>query len=286
MWGFFALLSYHKDMASYFDAKKKLFTLVEHMVVNLDCPYGRRLLEAVDKQHLTYGVAHQGDLWATQINYTPEGTEFTLNYRGGTYGVRTPYLGEIYVSNFLGALGGLLGLGFSIDRLLAATGGLRPVRGRLERVLNPLGAMILVDYAHTPDALKNLLQIGRSLTKKRLICVFGCGGDRDKGKRPRMGAIAQELADLTIITSDNPRSEDPRAILKDILQGMPPEAKNRQLEVDRRQAIEKALTVAAPGDAVIIAGKGHETYQILGETVIHFSDVEVVEEFFERMNRL
>jgi len=279
-------LDYHQDMEDYYKAKKKLFTLVDTLVVNLDSDYGQRLLKEMDKKALTYGIRHPGDLTAEDIAYTPEGTELTLRYRNQTYRVMTPYLGEIYVSNLLGALGGLLGLGFDMSELAGAVGGLKPVKGRLERVVNPLGAMILVDYAHTPDALENVLKIGRSLTRRRLICVFGCGGDRDKGKRPRMGRISQNLAEISIITSDNPRKEDPMAIIEDILDGMAREAGDFQVEADRRLAIARALSLAEAGDTVIIAGKGHETYQILGETTLHFSDVEVVQESLERMKRL
>jgi UDP-N-acetylmuramoyl-L-alanyl-D-glutamate--2,6-diaminopimelate ligase len=192
-----------------------------------------------------------------------------------------PLIGRYNVSNALAAIGACLALGVDLGTIEAALAQFRAVPGRVESVNVDEEFRILIDYAHTAEALRNVLVTVGELTRGRLILVFGCGGNRDKGKRKPMGVAACELADFSILTNDNPRTEDPRGILKQIEEAFPDSARNRyQVIEDRREAIERALDIARPGDTVLIAGKGHETYQEFADTVVPFNDRQVVEEYF------
>lgn len=271
-------LDYHNSIEEYFACKRSLFTdyPVTSCAVCIDDGYGRRIVEATSEAGhpvLTCGLAEDADVRAEDIVHSPGRTGFTLLHRGMSYAVTMPLVGRFNVSNALLAIAICLQLGIPVQVIIDALAEAPQVPGRLEQVRGDgtHGFTVLVDYAHTPDALDKALDVVREITSGRVIVVFGCGGDRDRGKRPRMGKAAT-AADLAIVTSDNPRSEDPDAIIADILPGMADARARTQVIPDRRSAIRQALTCARDGDCVLIAGKGHEDYQILGDTVIDFDD--------------
>jgi UDP-N-acetylmuramoyl-L-alanyl-D-glutamate--2,6-diaminopimelate ligase len=200
-----------------------------------------------------------------------------VEFDGSTYEVSAPLGARFNIDNALAVFGALLGLGYSPAAVVCALKAVSGAPGRFEAVSNSKGFTVLVDYAHTPDALEKVLHSARELTTGRLICVFGCGGDRDKTKRPKMAAAASSIADIVWVTSDNPRTENPSAIIEDILPGLAAGTTSR-VEVDRRKAIFGAIAEAMPGDCVVIAGKGHEDYQIIGKEKTHFDDHEVAAE--------
>jgi UDP-N-acetylmuramoyl-L-alanyl-D-glutamate--2,6-diaminopimelate ligase len=224
-------------------------------------------------RRVRYGLqAPRLDLTARDVRLTPEGSEWTLVGGDERAPVRLPLLGDFNVMNALGAAAGAWSLGVPIGLIAERLGGLPQVTGRLERVLDR--PVVLRDYAHTPDALERALATVRGVARGRVIVVFGCGGDRDRGKRPQMGAIAERGADLAVVTSDNPRTEDPERILDDIESGMT--RRNHARIEDRRDAIAHALAVASADDVILLAGKGHETYQIRGTTYHPFDEREIV----------
>ena len=273
-------LDFHGDMESYFAAKRTLFSdlLREDgcAVINLDDEHGEELRRASRGRVLTYAIEHDADLRAEAVELSLKGTRFFVRTRTDRFEVRTPLVGRFNVQNVLAALGAGFALGVSPEDALRGIASLAGVPGRLQRVDAGQDFAVVVDYAHTDDALKNLLETLRELRPRKLITVFGCGGDRDKTKRPLMGAVASRLSDLVIATSDNPRSEPPEAILQDIGRGIPQSrAAQTEVIVDRREAITRALEVAGPGDVVAIAGKGHETYQVLRDRTVPFDDRQV-----------
>lgn len=272
-------LDVHGTMEAYRDAKKLLFS--DHLrggtaVINVDDSYGEDMAGAVDPRHTaTSRVSVEGRIADIRVVFqesTVKGIHATVATPTGEVALEArPLIGQYNVANLALATGIAEALGVPHDAIAAGIAALAGVPGRVERVANSQDLDILVDYAHTPDALRNVLTALRPLTRRRLICVFGCGGDRDPTKRPKMGAAVTELADLAVVTSDNPRTEDPRAIIDQILPAVP---KPFFVDVDRRAAIRAAIGEATPGDVVVIAGKGHEDYQILGTTKIHFDDRE------------
>jgi UDP-N-acetylmuramoyl-L-alanyl-D-glutamate--2,6-diaminopimelate ligase len=276
-------LDFHGDMESYFAAKRRLFDtyLSEsgHAVINADDDRAAALTAASRGRVWTYGLARKADVSASGISLSLKGTRFRAHTPAGDFDVETPLIGRFNVENFLAGLTAALAL--DVDPAVALRGLLTMagVPGRLERVNAGQDFAVIVDYAHTDDALKNLLETVRELKPRRLITVFGCGGDRDRTKRPLMGAVAARLSDVVVVTSDNPRSEPPEAILEEIQRGMSGSRRaERHVVVDRREAIGRALEMAGPGDAVVIAGKGHETYQVLRDRTIPFDDRQVARE--------
>jgi UDP-N-acetylmuramoyl-L-alanyl-D-glutamate--2,6-diaminopimelate ligase len=267
-------LDYHADMEDYFAAKARLFTL-DHAaaaVANIDDEYGRRLAAAAAVPFTTIGVrSADADLIATEVRVDADGIGFRVD--GLT--VRSSLRGSFNVLNCLGVVGAARGLGIADDAIAEGIASLEGVPGRVEPVDLGQGFLVVVDYAHTPDSIHSVLRAMRPLVSGKLICVFGCGGDRDRAKRPLMGAAAVADADLTIITSDNPRSEDPLEIISEIGSGAAAGPGAFTVEVDRADAIRLAIRTAAPGDGVIIAGKGHEHYQEVGGLRIPFDDREV-----------
>ncbi len=273
-------LDYHSSMEAYFEAKKRLFT--EHQVagrkhapvavVNVDDPYGPRLLEAFSGRKLSYGLS-QADLQASNVEPREHGVFFELKDPDGkTWPVQLGLGGLFNVANALAALGIAWGLEIPMGAAVEAVCSVDSVPGRFQEIRAGQSFRVVVDYAHTPDGLKNLLESARRVTTGRVIAVFGCGGDRDRGKRPQMGRLGGELADVVILTNDNPRTEEPRAILADIEAGLV--GKTYSVEPDRAAAIRMAVGQAQPGDIVVIAGKGHENYQIIGSQTLHFDDAE------------
>lgn len=282
-------LDYHGTMEEYFKAKALLFIPpIAPAVVNIDCKFGQRLADQIRKASgivLTYGASASADLQFSNAKLTAESTSFSLTYCGKTYPVTINLLGRHNIYNALTAIGLALNAGINIETIITTLEQEKPVRGRLEHVkLENSNAHFYVDYAHTPDAIENVLHTLHEITDGRLFIVFGAGGDRDRRKRPLMGKAAFNNADYLIITSDNPRSELPNAIIDDILEGIPgtaigefppSDAPEVHIVEDRRKAIEHAVKAAnQPGDVVLIAGKGHEDYQIFANHTEHFDDIE------------
>ena len=302
-------LDYHGNMGSYFSAKKRFFTDVLplsqkgrpiRMIVNRDDPWGRRLLNEVTLPAWSFGVEAPGDIHVESFILTPQDTEVLLCWGGdgGASRIVSSLIGRHNLYNILAAAAGALALGIPEKDVIAGIGNLRNVPGRLERVNLPGEPDVFVDYAHTEDALEKVLQNLSSFQRNHIITVFGCGGDRDRGKRPLMGKAAVTLSDLTILTSDNPRSENPLDILEEIEKGIPKEGirkytveevQNRLPEKgytvipDRRTAIEKAIGIAEKGDIVLIAGKGHEDYQLVGAERLFFDDCLVARDALTRI---
>jgi UDP-N-acetylmuramoyl-L-alanyl-D-glutamate--2,6-diaminopimelate ligase len=270
-------LDFHPTMEDYFLAKRRLFEArPRHAVVNVDDPYGRRLALELPNV-VTFGVEHDADYRGTDLRTDFTGTTFTAHTPDGEVELRTPLPGHFNVLNALGAVAAVRALGVPLQEIAAALPNAGRVPGRFEPVDEGQDFAVLVDYAHTPDSLDNVLRAARPLTENRLVCVFGCGGDRDRGKRPQMGEIAARLADEVIVTSDNPRSEDPEAIIGEILAGIP--RGEVEAYVDRREAIDRAIGRAKRGDVVVIAGKGHEQGQEFENgRKVPFDDLEVARE--------
>ena len=280
-------LDYHITMENYFKAKALLFERLKEdnfAVINADDEYGDRFISVVPEgvKVYTYGVRQQSDVMAHNINFSLNGAEFTLVANAKEYKVNLHMNGMFSVYNVLAAVTTALAMGIDIEIALKALQNVKGVAGRFEVVVKK--PLVIVDYAHTPDGLKNVLKSAREITPEdgKLICLFGCGGDRDATKRPKMGAIAEKLADKIVITSDNPRSEDPQVIITDIIAGLKSvDTKNVIVEPDRGSAIALLKTIANNNDVVVIAGKGHEDYQILKDKTIHFDDREEARKVFE-----
>ncbi len=284
-------LDFHKTMEAYFSAKQKLFDGLKDTAVaitNADDSHGLEIIANTVANAHSYGVRKEGksahaDLMAYDVAYSTEGTTFRIEKRYSDERAifESPLAGKINVENVLAAASALyFGIeGFSLEVLAGLIPRIQPVRGRFERVALSNGTYAIIDYAHTPDALQNVIETLRSIisSSSKIITIFGCGGERDKGKRPIMGKIASKLSDHVIITSDNPRSENPLTIIDDILAGIPQSERNSiEIEPDRASAIILGLSLAKPGDIVLIAGKGHENYQIIADERKHFDDREEV----------
>lgn len=273
-------LDFHPTMEDYFHAKRRLFTELkpQQSVVNIDDPYGRRLAEELGPANtITFALDDPSAAYrATNIDLTLTGSTFAATTPDGEIELVSPLRGRFNVSNVLGALAAARAIGVPLETAAQAITTAGKVPGRFEAIDEGQDFAVIVDYAHTPDSLENVLKAARGLTDKRVIVVFGAGGDRDRGKRPLMGEIASRLADEVIVTSDNPRSEDPQAIITEILTGAKP---NTPHTPDRKEAIEKAIREAKPGDVVVIAGKGHEQGQEFeGGRKIPFDDIAVARE--------
>ena len=293
-------LDFHGTMEAYRDAKGLLFRQCAAAVLNLDDEAGRWYRERIACPSLTYSENKDtADLTAKNIRLFPGHVEFEAVARGQITRVHLPIPGGFTIYNALAALACGLCLDIPLDKAAAPLRAVRGVKGRVEVVPVPTAYTVIIDYAHTPDALENILTTvrdltdrrvlclflagqlkGRDFTAGRLICVFGCGGDRDRGKRPLMGAVAAELADLVVVTSDNPRTEGPEDIIEDILPGMEGMDTQCHVEPDRPEAICWALSQARPGDVVVLAGKGHETYQEVGEARLPLDEREEIASFF------
>ncbi|RKD27667.1 UDP-N-acetylmuramoylalanyl-D-glutamate--2,6-diaminopimelate ligase [Caminicella sporogenes DSM 14501] len=278
-------LDYHKDMRSYKNAKIKLFYKTSDVnIINIDDKYGKEIYDEIKKINtkiLTYGLNSRCDIYAKDIDMKDSFSSFTLitpKY-SGRIRINIPGLFSIY--NILASISACYSLGLNYEQILKGVNSIKPVRGRFELVENDRGIKVIVDYAHTPDALRNVLSTIKGFVRGKIITVFGCGGERDSAKRPVMGKIATELSDYVIITNDNPRGEKEDKIINDILKGIDFNEKYTVIK-DRYEAIKKALEFANKDDVVLIAGKGHETYQIIGDRVYDFNDKAVAEEILRR----
>jgi UDP-N-acetylmuramoyl-L-alanyl-D-glutamate--2,6-diaminopimelate ligase len=272
-------LDFHGTIERYFDAKRRLFTEERPpAAINVGDPYGRRLAEELQGHDrlVTFGFADDAELRPESLDLGPRGARFTTD----GLELETRLRGRFNVENVLGAVAAARLLGIEDDAIARGVRELRGVPGRFEAVDEGQPFAVLVDYAHTPASLENVLRTARDLAQNRLICVFGCGGDRDRGKRPLMGRIASELADLAIVTSDNPRSEEPDSIIGEIVAGA---AGDVEVEPDRREAIARAIDAAQEGDVVVIAGKGHEQGQQFADRTVPFDDRDVAREALRRL---
>jgi UDP-N-acetylmuramoyl-L-alanyl-D-glutamate--2,6-diaminopimelate ligase len=275
-------LDFHPGMKEYFEAKAKLFAGLRDSrgkgrtaIINVDDAYGQQLIARFgrDVPIITVGMGARADFRASNFKIEPTGTSYQLDIKGKSFLVRLPLIGRFNIYNSLAALAAIQALGLDVRAAVLALARAPQVPGRLEAVPARRQFQIFVDYAHTDDALLNVIKTCRDLGPNRLIIVFGCGGNRDKGKRPLMGAAADQNADYSIITSDNPRKEDPAQIIRDIEAGF--RSKRFESVLDRREAITRAIRLAQPRDIVLIAGKGHEKYQEFADRTIPFDDIEV-----------
>ncbi len=288
-------LDFHKTMEEYFQAKLKLFTGLKsgakankRAIVNIDDPYGNRIVEGCPVPVWTFSLKTRADLRAEAVRLSLQGTTFTAATPVGSFPIESHLVGEYNVYNLLAAIGVALHEGATPTQIRETVARISNVPGRFERVIAGQPFTVAIDYAHTEDALVRLLTAAQALKTGRIITVFGCGGDRDRGKRPKMGEAAVRYSDVVILTSDNPRTEDPISILEQVEVGMTealrqrPHVQYRKVP-DRREAIEEAVREAHSGDIVLIAGKGHEDYQIIGTRKVHFDDREVARNAIERL---
>ena len=283
-------LDFHLSMERYFSSKKKLFEYLENKkeavaVINLDDPKGKELLRGLKVRSITYGWQPSADITVDSYQLSLQGLQATITTPEGKLQVSSPLIGRGNLSNILAAVGVGMAAGISLSDISQGIARVSPIPGRFEQVNEGQDFTVIVDYAHTDDALRNLLESVREVAKGRVITVFGCGGDRDPSKRPLMGAHAMKLSDIAIVTSDNPRSEDPLQIIREIEVGIESVGvrKGAHLVIpDRKEAIKRAIDEAHPGDMVVIAGKGHERYQIIGNKTIPFDDREVARQFISR----
>jgi len=271
-------MDYHKSIENYYNAKKKLFLTANKSkpVVNTDSIWGQKLISELPKKALSFGLNKRADIHASKYRFSSNGITASIESPLGKIEIVSLLLGKPNLYNILTAVSSVLVLDIPVKSIEKGIAALKYVPGRFEKVPNDLGLHLFVDYAHTDDALRNLLETVKEITSQRIFLVFGAGGDRDKSKRPRMGETAGKTADWTIITSDNPRSENPMDIILNIEKGIRKTGKNKyEILPDRREAIEKAVSMAKKGDYVLIAGKGHEKTQTIKDRVIPFDDVEV-----------
>ncbi len=275
-------LDFHKDLEEYRVAKEKLFykTTMAN-IINIDDEGGKKIYKAVKNLKtpiFTYGIDNQADIRAKNIEIYPSGVKYTLITPKYEADIQVPIPGRFSVYNSLAVIGACYVMDIPKEIIIEGLKNTKGVPGRFETINSSKGFSVIVDYAHTPDALENILKTGKEFAKGKIITVFGCGGDRDKTKRPLMGSISQKYSDFTIVTSDNPRTEKPHDIIEDILEGINKENQNYEIVIDRKEAIAKAISKVNEGDIVIIAGKGHEDYQIIGTEKIHFDDKEIAKE--------
>lgn len=272
-------LDYHKTFDNYLAAKRKLFSQSKHGVFNIDDPYAAAMMEELTLPVTTFGIRERADICASEIDITTRGVQFDIRYPGGKTRINVPIPGLFTVFNAMGAAAVALALNISMEHIKLGLEDMQSVSGRLEPLpTGDLGFSVFVDYAHTPDALENVLKTVRGFAKSRLVTVFGCGGDRDRAKRPIMGEIAGRYSDRLVVTSDNPRSEDPFAIIEAIEEGVKKSGCTYVKIEQRREAIRYALQNAQESDVIVIAGKGHETYQEINGVKHHFDDKETVME--------
>lgn len=277
-------LDYHGNMEQYGQVKALLFEGLaknKTAIVNADSPWHDRMLEKCAAKVITYAIDNQADIKASSIQLGPNGTTFEVSYEDQLVLFSWALIGRFNVYNCLAALGACLSRDISLEDLSRYMANFRPASGRLERVRNLKGLNIFVDYAHTDDALENVLKCLQEINTGRIITVFGCGGNRDRGKRPKMAAISERFSDVTIVTSDNPRNEDPEFICQEILKGF--SKSNYIVDLDRRSAIERAIKLASRNDLILIAGKGHETYQIFSHKTIEFDDRKIAAELVNKL---
>lgn len=279
-------LDFHLTMDNYFGAKKKLFDGLDENAIavsNIDDEYGERILAGTKARKIFYGIEKDVDYKAENVRMTLENTEFTIKYKKGSIDIKSIVTGRFNVYNMLAAAAGMLESGVCEEDVKRGLESFEAVSGRFNTVKLPNGAYAVVDYSHTSDSLKNAIETSREVVQKgRIITVFGCGGNRDRTKRPVMGKYATELSDYSIVTSDNPRYEEPMDIIDEVLSGISKDSKY-EIEADREKAIAKAVEISQEGDIILICGKGHETYQEIKGIRTHFDDKEIVEKYAQNL---
>lgn len=279
-------LDYHKDMENYYQAKKMLFDICDCAIINIDDEYGKRLFSEINCDKLSFSVKGNADFTADGIKIKSTGSSFWFCKDGKSHLVKCRMPGAFNVSNLTAAMAVCMRAGIAVDNIISAVEEYNGVKGRCEVIPTGRDFTVICDYAHTPDAVENILRSVKEYTENRLICLFGCGGNRDAAKRPKMAAVAAKYADKLIVTSDNPRNEDPELIIKEILTGLENSDIPYDVVVDRREAIYHALKIAEKGDIIVLAGKGHEDYQILaGMEHIHFDEREIVAEGLKLLDK-
>jgi UDP-N-acetylmuramoyl-L-alanyl-D-glutamate--2,6-diaminopimelate ligase len=272
-------LDYHKDMESYFNAKSLLFKNLSASavsIINVDDDYGKNLLSLTKSKILTYAIDHPSDIHAQHISYQLNGSQFDIVSSAGKVRINTRFIGRHNIYNILAAFAWGVSQELNLEDIRRGIEQLTHVPGRLEPVENNKGFFVFIDYAHTEDGLVNVLKALRAVSTEKIILVFGCGGDRDRTKRPKMAHAACLLADYSIVTSDNPRSENPQAIIDEVITGF--SKNNLEVCLDRREAISRALKLGKRNQIVLIAGKGHEDYQIFKNRTVAFNEREIVKE--------
>ena len=279
-------LDYHGTMENYYQAKKMLFDICDRAVINADDEYGQRLLSEITCEKAAYSTHSNTDFYADGIKIKPDGSSFWFCGRGKSHLVRIHMPGAFNVSNVTAAMAACIDEGIPMNDIITAIETCRGVKGRCEVIPTGRDFTVICDYAHTPDAVENILRSVREYTGRELICLFGCGGNRDAAKRPKMARAAAKYADRLIVTSDNPRNEDPDAIIREVLTGLEGSDVPYDVVTDRREAIYHALKTAQKGDIIVLAGKGHEDYQVLaGNEKIHFDEREVVAEGLKLLDK-
>ncbi len=274
-------LDFHETMENYMEAKAKLFSQSRHGVINIDDAYGEEIRKKAKCPVMTYGTINAADLFGENIRLSERGVIVSTKLSGVPYEIRLGIPGMFSVYNALAAACACLGMGIPMDDILKGLVLAKGVKGRAEVVSLPAPYTVIIDYAHTPDGLENIIKTVRGFAKGRVITMFGCGGDRDKTKRPIMGEMTASLSDFSVVTSDNPRTEDPISIIRDIEAGMTAYKDKYTVVPNRREAIRYAMEIAREGDVIILAGKGHETYQILKDETIDFDERAIVKEIFK-----
>ena len=281
-------LDFHQNMEEYYQAKKRLFLPDNNnmkAIINIDDPWGERLRKEISIGFVSYGFRAEADIKVEKYRLSEKGIEALINTPQGDIEIYSTLLGKPYLYNILASIGVSLIFNVPIEKIKEGVSNIKQIPGRMEKIENKLGINVIVDYAHSDDSLKNLLETVNQIKKGKVILVFGAGGDRDRSKRPRMGAVAGKLSDFSIITSDNPRSEDPIKIIEEIEEGFKKAGgKNYMVIPDREEAIRKAIYIAKKNDWVLIAGKGHENYQIIKDRIIPFNDKEVALRFLKERN--
>jgi len=281
-------LDFHGDFEHYRDAKALLFERLHgsraRAVINLDDPSASFFMDLTAVPVITYSAKGRADVFLKDVRLTMEGTDLEVQTPSGPLRLHTRLLGRYNVFNTLAAIGAGVALELEPEAIRRGLEGVEGVNGRFETIIVPQGFTVIIDYAHTPQALQRLLSAVREMSPRRLLLIFGCGGDRDRGKRPEMADVASQSADMVILTTDNPRSEDPLAILREVQRGILPGA-DHEVVPDRREAIRRGLQLAGPGEVLVVAGRGHERYQVVGSERIPFQDREVIEEELEQLVR-
>ncbi len=278
-------LDFHGTMEAYFGAKAKLFGMTDCAIINIDDEWGNKLRIEDNVELITYGIDNSlADVRAENVRFFADGVGFTLCVPDGKYNVKVPTPGKFSAYNALSAAGCALAVGASPESVAEALNRSTGIKGRAEVFPTGRDFTIILDYAHTPDGVENILSSMRAVSQGRLVALLGCGGDRDPYKRPLMGEAAARLSDFVIVTSDNPRTEDPESIIRQIIPGVEKHDTPYIVIVNRREAMKYAVEHAQPGDVIVMAGKGHEDYQIIGKVKIHFDEREVLREIFEGLD--
>lgn len=279
-------LDYHKDMEDYYQAKKMLFDICDTAIINIDDAYGERLFGEIDCEKYSFSTEKKADFYADGVQIRSTGNSFDFHCKDKIYSIKSLMTGMFNVSNLTAVIAVCLMEGIPVESVTEFLKNYGGVRGRCEVIPTNTDYTVICDYAHTPDALENILKSVKEYTENQLVCVFGCGGNRDSAKRPKMAKSASKYADRLIVTSDNPRNEKPEAIIDDILRGLENSDTPYEVVVNRRDAILHALSTANAGDIIVLAGKGHEDYQILeNNRHIHFDEREVVAECLEELRK-